>query len=77
MLLTLPRLDNKQKCFSLLKPYTPYSARMSPHKHMGFYVEVLILSVRYTSVHGFCFFNPIAIVRLSAGDITWEILPWR
>ncbi len=45
---------------SAMTLYT-YSTRMSPentHKLMGFYMEVE--NRRYTSVHGFCFFNPFA-----------------
>ncbi len=43
---------------------------MSPeytHKLMGLYMEVLILGVNYTSVHGFCFFN-----SLLPNDAIWR-----
>ncbi len=41
-------IQHIEESTTIIGPYTPYSARMSPettHKIMGFYMEVLILGV--------------------------------
>ncbi len=64
--------------------YTPYSTRMSPentHTLMGFYMEVLILGVIYTLVHGFCFFKLfpigcIGLTRFGLARVYWHFQYW-
>ncbi len=50
--------------------YTPYSTRMSPentHKHMGLYMEVLILDV----THVFCFVKLFSMGRIRL-TLNWQ-----
>ncbi len=56
---------------NIMHPIVPMSPE-NTHKLMGFYVEVIILGVIYTLVHGFCFFKLFPIGCIGLTDLCSE-----